>query len=190
MKRLKTLFAALCCLLCAAVSAQTGNSKLPDGTYYIVRHAEKDTVRRDPALIPVGYIRSGDLYRVLKDKKISKIFVNQYRRIQLTADSLRIYGGIDTFHYVADATCEGLINRLSETLNEPGVNILIIGHSNTVPEIIRRLGVNDYAVKELADYEYDNLFIVTIKDHKASLRQLKFGKRSAPAEKPAVMKPL
>jgi hypothetical protein len=37
-------------------------------------------------------------------------------------------------------------------------NVLIVGHSNTVPELLTRLGVKDAIA--IADNEYDNLFIV------------------------------
>jgi hypothetical protein len=36
--------------------------------------------------------------------------------------------------------------------------VLIVGHSNTVPSILRRLGVRETIA--LADTEFDNLFIV------------------------------
>lgn len=38
--------------------------------------------------------------------------------------------------------------------------VLIIGHSNTIPPIIRRLGIPGFDLKEIPDHEYDNLYIV------------------------------
>jgi hypothetical protein len=37
-------------------------------------------------------------------------------------------------------------------------NVLVIGHSNTIPELLKRLGVKETIA--IADSEYDNLFIV------------------------------
>ena len=37
-------------------------------------------------------------------------------------------------------------------------NVLIVGHSNTLPDLLKKLGVKD--VVNIADDEYDNLFIV------------------------------
>jgi phosphohistidine phosphatase SixA len=167
--------------------AQPVFKPLPDGYYYLVRHAEKDT-GADPALTKAGYLRSGDLYRFLKNKKIGKIYTNQYRRIQLTADSLRIYQKIDTVHYLADLTGDDLFQKLTGL--KKAVSILIIGHSNTIPVIIKRLGVTGFDLKEIPENEFDNLYFVKIKNRKASLKRLKYGKASPVSTKPGVMKPL
>lgn len=147
-------------------------------TFYIVRHAEKDTAGgNNPAISVVGKERAGDLYRELRKKKIDLIMATQYKRTGMTADSLRIYNNIDSIQYGADATG----NKLSEVLNLRSGNakhILIVGHSNTLPAIIRKLGVISYTVKELPETEYDNLFIVRVKNGKATLEQKKFGKSS------------
>jgi hypothetical protein len=51
--------------------------------------------------------------------------------------------------------------------------VLIVGHSNTVPSILGRLGVKESIT--IADGEFDNLFIVVPKpDGSASLLRLKY----------------
>jgi hypothetical protein len=44
-------------------------------------------------------------------------------------------------------------------LKQDGATALVVGHSNTVPEIVAALGVATAVT--VADDEYDNLFIVT-----------------------------
>jgi hypothetical protein len=48
---------------------------------------------------------------------------------------------------------------LLEALKTAGGNVLVVGHSNTVPDLLRGLGVT--AVK-IDDKEFDNLFVVTM----------------------------
>lgn len=176
-----------CIVLANAFITQSVNGQVPDGKYYLVRHAEKDT-GIDPALTKAGRLRAGDLYRELKNKMISKIYVSQYRRTQMTADSLRLYKKTDTIHYKADNSADNLLQKLSQK-RKPR-NILIIGHSNTIPAILKRLGVTALDISEIPDNEYDNLFVVTVKNKKVSLKWLKYGKAPLPLTDPGAMKPL
>lgn len=155
------------------VKAYSQESFTGKRTLYIVRHAEKDT-GSNPALSATGLKRAGDLYRTLRKKKIQLIFVSQYRRTAMTADSLRIYQNIDTVQYKADATGDKLFETMAARAGK-AKRILIVGHSNTVPAIIRKAGVEGYTIRELPETEYDNLFIVEQKKGKATLKQERFG---------------
>jgi phosphohistidine phosphatase SixA len=148
-------------------------------TFYIVRHAEKDT-GNNPSISEIGKHRAGDLYRKLKNKKIDIILVSQYRRTAMTADSLRIYQHIDTLHYLADATAADLFKKIN-ALPASAKTILVIGHSNTLPVIIKMAGVKDFVLKEIPDEEYDNLFFVKQKKNKSIFRKEKYGRKSLPA---------
>ncbi len=152
---------------------------------YIVRHAEKES-GNDPGLTPAGRVRAGDLVRKLKHKHIRRIYVTQYRRTQMTGDSMRIQLGIDTVHYIADTTGVDLLNKIIAH-NDRQHTILVIGHSNTIPKIIRKLGVMNFPQENMADNEFDNLFLVRHKKHKARLTKMKYGMSSQPS---AAMHPL
>ncbi len=143
---------------------------------FIVRHAEKES-GKDPALTPAGIVRAGDLARALKNEGIQKIYVSQYRRTQMTADSMRIQLGIDTVQYAADTICDNLINAIMEH-RDFGKTILVVAHSNTIPHIIRKLGVTDFPRGDLPDAEFDNLFLVTYKKEKAKVKVMKYGSKS------------
>ena len=156
--------------------------------FYIVRHAEKDT-GSNPAISLAGQRRAGDLFRKLKDERIDIILISQYRRTAMTADSVRMYKQVDTMHYTADASGASLF-QIIDALPLKYKNVLIVGHSNTVPAIIRMTGVNDYETRELADYEYDNFFVVKQIANKAVLQQEKFGKLSVAPATPAKMNTL
>jgi phosphohistidine phosphatase SixA len=171
--------AIIIALFVAALSIETQAQQLSsfkEGVIYLVRHGEKDT-SPDPGLSTEGLSRSGDLLRIFKsDKKLKKpslIFVTQYRRTQLTGDSLRIGLDIDTVHYKADTNGDAFMNMLEAKKEN---KVLVIGHSNTIPVLLRRLGV-DYP-SDIPDNEYDNFFTVTFKDGKPTLNVQKYGKLS------------
>lgn len=157
----------------AVLFAQTGPGET---RIFIVRHAEKE-MGKDPSLTSAGKKRAGNLLRVLQNENIQKIYVSQFRRTQQTADSLRIHLGIDTVHYPADTLCDKLIASIMEH-GDFGKTILIVAHSNTIPQIIRKLGVFDYPYGDIADQDYENLFLVSYKKGKAELKKMRFGAAS------------
>jgi phosphohistidine phosphatase SixA len=157
-------------------------------TFYIVRHAEKDT-GSGPALLTAGKDRAGDLYRALKNKNINTIYATKYRRTQMTGDSLKIYLRVKMLIYPADTTGEGLMQKM-ENENEIGKNILVIGHSNTILPIVKRLGVKNISIHEIPDDEYDYLFVVTYKKNKATLKVEKYGAKPVNITQQNKMNPL
>lgn len=171
MKYLSLFIAALAIQYMAIAQQEPAATKI-----YIVRHAEKEA-GKDPVLTPAGNARAGDLMRTLQNEAIQKIYVSQYRRTQNTADSMRLQLKIDTVHYEADTTCDNLVNAIMAH-SDFGKTILIIAHSNTIPQIIRKLGVVDYPYGDIPDGEYDNLFMITYRKEKARLKTMKFGAKS------------
>lgn len=143
---------------------------------FIVRHAEKES-GKDPVLTPAGNTRAGDLMRALQSEGVQKIYVSQYKRTQMTADSMRLQLHINTVQYMADTVCDNLVNTIMEN-GDFGKTILIIAHSNTIPQIIRKFGVTDYSYGDIPDNEFDNLFLVTYKKEKAKLKKMKYGAKS------------
>ncbi len=165
-------------LACFLLLQQVVAAQMPEGfstttKIYLARHAEKQS-GTDPALTQRGNKRAGDLLQTLKNKHLQHIYVTQYKRTQMTGDSLRIQMSIDTVHYVADTTGEDVYNKIIVN-KEAGKTILIIGHSNTVPKIIKKLGVADYDTRTIPDAEYDNLYLITYKKKKPVVKQMKYG---------------
>jgi phosphohistidine phosphatase SixA len=128
---------------------------------FVVRHAERaDTsggapamMATDPDLSEAGHTRAGALAALLKDADIGAIFVTEFKRTQQTAAPLAKALGIAPLVVPAKDTA-GLVARLKKA----GTNALVVGHSNTVPDVITALGVSRPVA--VADTEYDNLFIV------------------------------
>jgi phosphohistidine phosphatase SixA len=148
---------------------------------YLVRHAEKGS-GDDPLLTDKGNKRAGDLVRILKNKKIGRIYVTEYRRTQNTGDSLRIQLGIDTVHYLSDTSCTDLLNQIRKH-NDVNKAILIIGHSNTIPLAINKFGLRNYPKNSIPENEFDNLFLLTFKNGQPSLEKTKYGSSPGTAVK-------
>ena len=85
---------------------------------------------------------------------------------------------IDTVHYLADATDNDLLEKI-KVHNDVGKVILVIGHSNTIPVIIKKLGVKNQPIPDIPDNKFDNLFIVKIKKGQLILSTKKYGAISA-----------
>lgn len=139
-----------------------------DGIIYIVRHAEK-LKGKDPVLSPEGERRSGDLLQKLKKHPPQLIYVSQYKRTAMTADSLRLQMNIGTVHYVAEETGDSLLKKIGT--NEKC--ILIIAHSNTIPAILKKLIPSVDIV--ITDEMYDDLFIIRYKKGRPIFKRKKYG---------------
>lgn len=178
---IKTLFILLLAITFAhSLNAQSLPAIGNQTKIYIVRHAEKQP-GEDPLLTAEGNLRAGDLMRTLKNKRIKRVYVSQFKRTQQTADSMFLQAGIDTVHYIADVSCTDLFNAIEKNhdWNKP---ILIISHSNIMQKIILKLGVTDFPQENIPPNEYDNLYLVRFKNKQPFVEQSKFGKPSTASE--------
>jgi len=144
--------------------------------YYVVRHAEKAATtagstmsRSDPPLTDTGKKRAEDLKEVLRSKKIGYIFSTNTARTRETAEPTRAYFGLTTETY-APMPDDAFISRL-KTLKK---NALIVGHSNTVDDIVNKLSGTNY-LSDLPETEYNHLFVVIKKGRKWKFESLYYG---------------
>lgn len=124
---------------------------------FLVRHAERadsgGSVSSDPGLSAEGRTRALHLVQELKDAKIAAIFTSEYQRTQQTAAPLAKSLGIH-LEVVPGKDVPSLVARIRATSG----NVLVVGHSNTLPQIIKALGISTPLIMTEADY--DNLFVV------------------------------
>ena len=125
----------------------------------LVRHAEKadlaatDPSAKDPELSPAGRERAEALGSVLKDAKLTAVFSTDYKRTRLTAEPVARRFGLEVQLYDPKDTAD-LVSRLKAASGA----VLVVGHSNTIPEALKALGIpEDVAISET---EFDNLFLV------------------------------
>jgi broad specificity phosphatase PhoE len=121
----------------------------------VVRHAEKFDQSADPVLSALGTARAEALARALKSLEVKAVYVTQYQRTALTAAPLLSTLGLKAVEVHSDATPE-LVERMKK--EHPNDVVLTVGHSNSVPRILKLLGASEDI--QLGDNDYDNLFIV------------------------------
>lgn len=132
-------------------------------TVIVVRHAEKELgTIDDPPLSQAGEQRAAELARVFGDKSsvaaIDRIFVSDTRRAQRTAAPLAQRLGLTPVVYPG-RDVEALARRIESGLR--GHRIFVVGHSNTVPELVHALAPR-VTVPAMPDGEYDTIYIATI----------------------------
>ncbi|HUS18742.1 MAG TPA: phosphoglycerate mutase family protein [Terriglobales bacterium] len=134
---------------------------------YLVRHAEKASPTGDSELSEAGQKRAACLATALADANLQSIYTTEFKRTRNTAAPTSIKTGI-TPGVIGGAASDKLIAELRK---EQGHNVLVVGHSNTVPEIISKLGAGSVTIK---DDEYDHLYIVTLLNGEAGLASLRY----------------
>lgn len=127
---------------------------------FVVRHAEKMVANdgdNDPALSAAGRQRAEALARMLKDAGVTAIFTTEFKRTQETAAPTAHSLGI-TATVVASKDTGALVSKLREVKG----NALVVGHGNTIPGLVKALGV-DRPV-EIAENDYCEIFLITLAD--------------------------
>ena len=128
---------------------------------YLVRHTEKITdnpKEKDPLLTMKGTTRALALAQVLKNIPLHAIYSTDYKRTRATALPTAEQQNIEIQIYNA-----GNLKTEAATIlkNNNGKTILIVGHSNTVLEMIEAMGAKK-PIENIADQDYNNLFLIVI----------------------------
>lgn len=139
----------------------------------LVRHAEKISASQESGLTPEGSIRAQELSRVLADAKLDQVHSTDFVRTKNTALPIAYRLGKQiAFYYPGD------LKRFASRLLKKRGRHLVVGHSNTTPELVRLLGGDPgSAIDEKA--EHDRLYIITIDSCGAvSTVLIKYGQRN------------
>ncbi len=152
-------------VLCAtALQSEAAGRNAAATTVIVVRHAEKATDGgNDPHLSDAGKVRAERLAAALRDARIDAIFVTQFKRTRETAEpSAAAFKAPIAEVSVDSKDIAGYVSRLVKEIRDKhaGGTVLVVSHSNTVPQIVEALtGVK---VADIKDDEYGRLYIVTI----------------------------
>lgn len=130
----------------------------------LVRHAEKQVgAITDAPLSPQGEQRADRLAQMFGDGesfgRVGKIYVTNTRRTQQTAAALEQRLGLPGEVVDAKTDSADLARRVLRE-NRGGV-ALVIGHSNTVPEIVAALA-HVGQVPPIGEDEFDTVYVVTV----------------------------
>jgi phosphohistidine phosphatase SixA len=121
---------------------------------YVTRHAEKGTESKDPNLTPQGQARARTLALMLSKVGIKHAFSSATQRTRQTAQPLAALAGVEVETY--DAGKPAIVIEKIKALAGP---TLLVGHSNTVPDLVKMLGG---VAAPMTDDEFDRLYQVSI----------------------------
>lgn len=126
----------------------------------LVRHAEKGTTGgNDPSLSEVGQTRAKALVSALNDAGVSAVITTQYKRTSETGDAVAMARNLKTEKIATTGTTAAHIESVVAAIRKhPGEVVLVVGHSNTIPAIVRALG--GPKVPDLCDANHATMFVV------------------------------
>lgn len=125
-------------------------------TIFLVRHAETASAAPDAALSPAGEKRAACMAKMLKEAGIKQIYVTDAKVTQQTAAPLA--AALKLTPTVVPAKDPNTLIR--DLLYSGGGNILVVGHSDTLPFVLARLKAG--SITPIGASEYDRMFLTTI----------------------------
>lgn len=141
---------------------------------YLIRHAEKlDDGSKNPVLTIKGQQRAQNLSGILSHAGITQVYATDYHRTQMTAKPLADYLGIEVTLYNPSK-----LQAFAEQMKVQDESVLIVGHSNTTPELTHL--ISGKPVIKLEESDFDYIFQVVIKGGQTTLNVLK----SLPVQSP------
>ncbi|KLI64349.1 histidine phosphatase family protein [Aurantiacibacter marinus] len=149
-------FATFALAACSApATLDNGSNKSTshnEKTIFVIRHLQKEQ-GDDPSLTSEGAAAAERLAHLLADEDISAIYATRTRRAMETAAPLANMTDIAITAYDPQNP-EALATPVAE--NEGAV--LVVGHSNTVPDLIVRFGGN--SAPQLTEEDYGTVFAI------------------------------
>lgn len=152
-------------LFMAMASLQAQESVDKTTTFFLIRHAEK--VRENPAdknpdLNERGFQRAENWKKVLQHISFDAIYSTNYKRTLKTAEPIAKKLNLAPIIYDPQKVDFELFK-----LENAGKNVLIVGHSNTIPQFVNGL-IHQQKYQEMDDAEFSHLYIVTVKGNQAA----------------------
>jgi len=152
---------SLLALLALFVSVSIGSA---EPFVIVVRHAEKEAdPAENPGLSDIGRRRAETLGRMLTDSGIVTIYTSEYKRTIETAVPLARKLNITPTTVSAKES-----GTLPTKLHELTGNALVVGHGNTIPSLLKALGIDTPI--EIPDSDYGQVFIVALGEKPQLLR--------------------
>ena len=173
-RNLKTIALLLAVVTLLAACKETGKTNVAEkektSVFYFIRHAEKDrtdSTNKNPSLTTQGMERANKWAVFFKDKNIAAVYSTNYKRTQQTALAIAKEQHIEIISY----NPKQLISEKFTAKNK-GKNIVIVGHSNTTPELVNAL-LGEKKYEEIPDTDNNDLFTVTHHKNKTSAKREK-----------------
>lgn len=124
---------------------------------YLVRHAEKEAVKDDPKLTECGQRRAKQIASILKQTNIKNVYSTAYQRTMSTAAPFSKQQNLAIKHY-----SPAQLPQLAQQLLNKKENALVVGHSNTTPQLAEF--ILDHHVDNISEKQYRNLYQIQVSD--------------------------
>jgi len=144
------------------ISFALSSPLMAETTIYLARHAEKMAIGNNPELTEIGQSRANNIAQQLSNTGITHIFSTDYKRTLQTATPLAQKLNLQIQSYNP-----ARLVAFAQQLKTIEGKILVIGHSNTTPELTQLL--SGQQVNKINENDYDDLFQVIINQKKAVL---------------------
>ncbi|HEX2162968.1 MAG TPA: phosphoglycerate mutase family protein [Thermoanaerobaculia bacterium] len=148
-----SIVSALALSGCAAATSGATSPAAVAPEILLVRHAEAESGGTDPALTDAGRRRAEALADLLADEPLAAVLATDTRRARDTAAPTAERHGLTVEIYDPRR-----LDELAARLRERGGSVLVVGHSNTTPELARLLGGDPGT--PIAHHEHDRLYRV------------------------------
>jgi broad specificity phosphatase PhoE len=139
----------------------------------LVRHAERVVSGNDPALSTAGRARAKLLARMLSEASVQGVYVTEFLRSRQTGERTAAAAGMPLTQYDA-GNATALVATI--TASHLSGTVLVVAHSNTVDDVAAAFGAP--GVGELAEAEFDRMFILARRSCGTTLLRLRFGTES------------
>ena len=167
--------ALLAATLASALVSTTAAAQSAPTVVIIVRHAEKGTTpANDPPLTEAGTLRAKALAAALTAANVQAVITTQLVRTRDTArPTAEAHGLAMETVPVGGAVAEHAKAVADAVRKHIGQAVLVVGHSNTVTQIVAALG--GPKMPDLCDSQYSNMYTLVLEGSSARLVQSTFG---------------
>lgn len=142
-------------LLAATIGLPSAAHSQEPTVVFLVRHAEKVDSSNESTLTSEGFERAKALAKMLQDAKLKHVYSTDFVRTKETAQPVATQNELEVEVYNPREP-----KSLVAKMKTQGGRHLVVGHSNTTPQLVKLLGGDPGSPIE--ESEYDRLYIVTI----------------------------
>ena len=124
--------------------------------YYFIRHAEKADSSKNPDLSEKGLERAKEWQMLFSELSFDAIYSTDFNRTIQTIKPISVKQNKNFSLYNPKTIDIEAFKK--ETF---GKKILIVGHSNTIPNMVNQI-IKENKYSDIAENQFGNLYIVTI----------------------------
>ena len=146
----------------AALAPASSDAAAGDRVVVLVRHAETaPDGSSDPPLSAAGLQRAEALARIAASYDVEAAFATPFKRTLGTAGPAAVWLGLRPEAVPVTGTIPAHVADVAARVRRAsGAAALVVGHSNTVPEVI--FALTGQTVAPISESQYDRLFVVRL----------------------------